>query len=53
MLFSERLLWKIYIGVEGGEKENRLLDGCQTSPACHYDKGSAKTKTFGWLEAVA
>jgi hypothetical protein len=35
------------------EEGNRLLDGCQASPARHSDKGSARVKTFSWLEAMA
>jgi hypothetical protein len=37
----------------GREKEHRLLEGSQASPACPFDGSRVKVKTIGWLEAVA
>jgi hypothetical protein len=39
--------------VGGGEKEHRLLEGSQASPARPSDKSRAKFNALGWLEAVA
>jgi hypothetical protein len=35
------------------EKEHRLLEGSQASPARPSEKSRVKVKTLEWLEAVA
>jgi hypothetical protein len=39
--------------VVGREKEHRLLEGSQASPASPSDKSGVKVNALGWLEAVA
>jgi hypothetical protein len=39
--------------IEGREKEHRLLEGSQASPALPSDKSTVKVNALGWLEAVA
>jgi hypothetical protein len=37
----------------GREKEHRLVEGSQASPARPSDKSRVKVDALGWLEAVA
>jgi hypothetical protein len=39
--------------IVGREKEHRLLEGSQASPARPSDKSRVKVNALGWLEAVA
>jgi hypothetical protein len=39
--------------IVGREKEHRLLEGSQASPARPSDKRRMKVNALGWLEAVA
>jgi hypothetical protein len=39
--------------IVGREKEHRLLEGSQASPARPSDKSRVKVNALGWLEAAA